>query len=65
MIVEQSLKSKKISYQIYQRFSQLEQSLDTKTSNFIVTDYLYHREVIDLVGNSATRVICYSEFDKD
>jgi hypothetical protein len=43
MIVEQSLKSKKISYQIYDRYSQLEESLETKTSNFIVTDYLYHR----------------------
>ena len=34
-------------------------------SDFVVTDYIYHREVIELAkSNSKIKVICFCSFDK-
>jgi hypothetical protein len=32
-----------------------------KASSFIITDYLHHKQVVNLVEGTNTRVICYSE----
>lgn len=64
IIFQETLKAKKISYEIYKNFADLERSLETTTSNCIVTDYVFHKEVINLVSATPTRVICFCDFEK-
>ena len=60
LILESALKNKNIKYEIYRNFHELDQSMTLKDSEFIITDYVYHKEVLNLVKDNKTRILCHT-----